>query len=230
MRKMKLGVWVACLSLAAVAAFAAESGASPGGDRPVRKRIELFNGKDFAGWTFVLRDKDVDPASVWSVRDGVVHCKGQPYGYMRTTKDYGDFRLTYEWRWVGKGTNSGCLVFMTGEDKVMPACIEAQLGSGRAGDALGLGGASFKELKAQETKTIRVPRTKDDVEKPIGEWNRMVVVCKGASMEVWVNGEHVNKATECVDPDGKTLAKGKICLQSEGGPIEFRNIVLEPLK
>src|SRR5438093_1355828 len=45
--------------------------------------IKLFNGTDLAGWMpFVDPNKKVDPAQVWSVKDGVIICQGQPFGYL----------------------------------------------------------------------------------------------------------------------------------------------------
>ena len=51
----------------------------------------------------------------------------------------------------------------------------------------------------------------------------MQVVVKGNTVDVYVNGVLQNKGT-----DAYTDA-GQICLQSEGGPIEFRNVIIEPL-
>ncbi|HEV2437926.1 MAG TPA: family 16 glycoside hydrolase, partial [Verrucomicrobiae bacterium] len=48
-------------------------------------RLELFNGKDFSGWTFCMRDH-ADPRQTWSVTNGVIHCTGEPTGYLRTTQ------------------------------------------------------------------------------------------------------------------------------------------------
>src|SRR5436190_14887057 len=62
-------------------------------------RVELFNGKDLSGWTFFMRD-NADPAKTWSVADGVIRCAGKPTGYLRTEKDYRDYKLTIEWRFV----------------------------------------------------------------------------------------------------------------------------------
>ena len=50
----------------------------------------------------------------------------------------------------------------------------------------------------------------------------MEITCKGDTIEVKINGLLQNKAT------GSTVKQGFIGLQSEGGPIEFRNITLEP--
>jgi len=47
-------------------------------------KIKLFNGKTLKNWVFVLKEPTIDTASVFSVRDGVIHISGTPFGYMRT--------------------------------------------------------------------------------------------------------------------------------------------------
>jgi len=51
----------------------------------------------------------------------------------------------------------------------------------------------------------------------------MEITCKGNEVIVLVNGVLVNHATNC------NVTRGAICLQSEGAPIEYRNVVLTPL-
>ena len=69
-----------------------------------------------------------------------------------------------------------------------------------------------------------VRKLKDSTEKPIGEWNAYDIICKDDWLVVLVNGKLQNIATKC------SIKSGKICLQSEGAPIEFRNIYIEPLE
>jgi len=38
------------------------------------------------------------PADIWSVRDGVIYCKGKPNGFLRSKKSYSNFILRAEWR------------------------------------------------------------------------------------------------------------------------------------
>lgn len=181
----------------------------------------LFNGKDFTGWVRFLPDANVDPDTVWQVKDGVIHCTGTPTGYLRTEQPYGDYRLELEWRWVEKPGNSGVLLHITGDDKVWPKSIEAQLKSDNAGDFYVIEGTDFKEHVNKDDR--RVPKKAESNEKPIGEWNKMEIECKGDTIKVYVNGVLQNEATET------SVAKGMIGLQSEGAPIEFRNIVLKTL-
>jgi len=48
--------------------------------------IQLFNGKDLKNWSFFLKDATIDPATVFTVKDGVISITGQPFGYMRTNE------------------------------------------------------------------------------------------------------------------------------------------------
>jgi hypothetical protein len=66
-------------------------------------------------------------------------------------------------------------------------------------------------------------RGKSDVEKPVGEWNRMEVVAKGNDISIFLNGVLVNQAMQ-VKP-----AKGRIQIQSEGAEMLIRRIELTPI-
>ena len=61
-------------------------------------------------------------------------------------------------------------------------------------------------------------------ERPIGQWNNYEIIVDGESVVLKVNGEIVNTATEVLE------TPGKICLQSEGEEIHFRNIRLAPIR
>src|ERR1700689_4637415 len=61
--------------------------------------VDLFNGKDFSGWTFFMRSNSV-PEKTWSITNGIIHCTGRPNGFMRTEKSFHDYKLTVEWRFL----------------------------------------------------------------------------------------------------------------------------------
>ena len=46
-------------------------------------------------------------------------------------------------------------------------------------------------------KNRRILNLTDDSEKPLGEWNKMVIECVGDEVKVWVNGDLVNHGTKC---------------------------------
>jgi hypothetical protein len=190
------------------------------------KTIDLFNGRDLDGWTYHLDDPKVKMEGVWSVKDGVLACKGRPVGYLLTKKnDYENYVLTLQWRWPGKGGNNGVLVHVTkpGALGVWPRCLEVQLGSGDAGDFWVIGTTLDMPNIEKRKSDRRHLNLTDNSEKPLGEWNTMEITCRGDAISVKINGELVNEATKL------SQSKGAIALQSEGTPIEFRNIKLRPL-
>ncbi len=67
-------------------------------------------------------------------------------------------------------------------------------------------------------------RGKHDVEKPVGEWNRLECVCAGGAITNILNGTVVNAGVNA------SLTKGKILFQSEGAEVFFRRIELLPLE
>ncbi|MHC4646386.1 MAG: 3-keto-disaccharide hydrolase [Planctomycetota bacterium] len=187
----------------------------------------LWNGKDFAGWKRFLADEKADVDEVWSVTNGVIHCKGKPNGYMRTIDDYSDYKLHLEWRWVAEPTNSGVLLHASGPDKVWPRCIEAQLKSGSAGAFVLIGGTGIsvggKFIQDTSEEYVIVDKKELSSERAAGQWNVYDIVCQGDAITLHVNGVLQNEGTRA------TETSGKICLQSEGSPIEFRNIYIESL-
>lgn len=194
---------------------------------PAGETIKLFNGKDLSGWRIWLSDSSAKPEQTFSVSDGVIHDTGTPAGYLITEDEYDNYVLRLQWRFPGKPGNSGVFVHVVGEDMIWPKGVEAQLQSGAAGDFWLVGGAQLEVDPARQDKGT--PRhfyrmkTEEPVEKPLGEWNQYEITCRGDSIELVVNGQLVNKGTN------SELTRGKILLQAEGAPIEFRNIELTPL-
>lgn len=188
--------------------------------------VALFNGRDFSGWTYYLDTPNVPMEDVWSVKDGVLVCKGQPAGYLITKKDdYQNYVLTLEWRWPEQGGNNGVLVHVTkpGELGVWPKCLEVQLASGDAGDFWVIGTTIDVENADKRREDRRHINLSDGDEKPPGEWNKMEITCRADEVLVKVNGKLVNHATNV------SQTRGAIALQSEGTPIEFRAIKLRKL-
>ncbi|HUA37165.1 MAG TPA: DUF1080 domain-containing protein [Candidatus Sulfopaludibacter sp.] len=198
------------------------SSAQPGGSAitPTRK-IQLFNGKDFSGWTFVSRDTNRPAASIWSVTHDVIVCQGKPNGYARTLQAYRDYRLRVEWRFAAGAGNSGVFLHIHPPDKVWPYCFEAQLLCGDAGEIRCNGGSKANGTTAEHPNFI--PRRQPSSEEPVGEWNSYDIICRSNTITVRVNGVLQNEVT------GTSAGSGCIGLQAEGKLVEFRNLELEPL-
>jgi hypothetical protein len=223
--KRLIAAFVAVSFVASLLIVPAVAGDAAGPVVP-RERVLLWNGKDFTGWTRFLPDPSKDVDKTWSIENDLLRCTGTPVGYMRTETSYANYHLHVEWRWPAKPGNNGVLVHMSGQDKVWPRSLECQLASGSAGDFWVIGGLEFAEhakggSRIKERRTIKLH---DSSEKAAGEWNQYDILCKDDWVVVLTNGVLQNVATKCSD------TSGKICLQSEGAPIEYRNLWLEPLE
>ncbi len=197
------------------------------------QEVNLFNGETLDGWNAFLVEPDVPMEDVWSVEDGILVCKGEPMGYLHTTKDFTSFKLTVEWRWA-PGTepgNSGVLMRINGEPKGLPRSIEAQLKSGDAGNLYGFHGMKLDGDPERTTREpdqellgefVAVSRIEGNENEP-GQWNTYEITLDGSDLTVLVNGKEVNRAWDC------ETTKGPIGLQSEGGEIHFRKVILTPL-
>jgi hypothetical protein len=182
--------------------------------------IELFNGKDFTGWTFFMRS-NAEPKLTWSIENGIIKCTGKPTGYMRTVENYRDYKVSVEWRFIKPG-NTGVTVHMQEPDAVWPATIECQGQHNDQGDFWMQGGATCKDHTTKQTRRSKMPEPSN--EKPVGEWNTFVVECRGSTVKIFVNDKLMNTATEC------SVSSGHIGLQSEGADMEVRKVSLDPLK
>ena len=189
--------------------------------------IELFNGTNFDGLTFCMKN-DADPTQTWSITNGVIHCTGTPIGYLRTKQSYSNYVVTVEWRYrsvAPKKDNTGVLVHMQLPDSVWPKCIQNQGKTQRQGDLFVMMGAECKEhLALGKDANTPVAFTGPSAEHPVGEWDTNVTVCAGNDVKAIINGKFMNEITEC------TISSGFVGIQSEGGDIEIRKMYLEPLK
>jgi hypothetical protein len=73
-------------------------------------------------------------------------------------------------------------------------------------------------------KDVKGFRGKDDIEKPVGEWNTYEIIADGDTITAILNGKTTAMGTKC------NHARGKILFQSEAAEVFFRRIDLKPLK
>jgi hypothetical protein len=215
-------VIIILMSVSSISTAQPETNNRKKSDKASDEIIQLFNGKDLNNWVFKLKDPSVDPATVFTVANGVIHITGNPFGYMRTRESYSDYKLHVEWRWPSEATNSGVFIHAQPPDSIWLKCVECQLKAGDAGDFVCMNGSDMNE-KTDKTKVF-VKKLAASSERPSGEWNTMEVVCKANTIEVKVNGILQNRGTNV------NLSSGSVCLQSEGKDIEFRNVFLSKLK
>ncbi|HYN05205.1 MAG TPA: DUF1080 domain-containing protein [Vicinamibacteria bacterium] len=214
------------LAWAAVGLLAAGVAAAGG---PAAGFVDLFNGKDLAGWVNVNTSPDT-----WSVRDGVLVCSGRPLGVMRSEKQYENFVLHVEWMHLEPGGNSGVFIWSNANppaDTRLPDGVEVQMleldwvklniRDGAVppiayvhGELFGVGGVTIvpDNPRGERSKSIQ------NLCRGRGEWNAYDVVAVDGVVKLAVNGTIVNGVSR------SSRRKGYLCLESEGGLIHFRNI------
>ncbi|HEY0741613.1 MAG TPA: DUF1080 domain-containing protein [Chryseosolibacter sp.] len=201
--------------------------------------ISLFNGKDLSGWHADVPDLDKDSTLQlpFIVRDGMLVSLGTPGGHLITDSSYSNYRLKVNYRFAGAPGNCGVLVHASTPRALygmFPKSLEVQMMHENAGDFWCI----VEDIKVPDMEKRRGPKENwgvvegkerriinltDGTEKPLGEWNTMVIECVDRSIRVWLNGVLVNDGFEC------TANQGQIAVQAEGSEVEFRKILLTPI-
>ena len=222
------------LALFVAAAAAAEDG-------PVRAFID-----DTApGWESLTEEDFAAVNSAedtWRWEDGVLHCTGRPVSVLRTAEPFENVEIVVEWMHEKPAGNSGLFVWVTPESierlteagkPGLPDGIEVQMLDhgytdkvaaqgkdttwfGTNGDVFPVGVklTPFPPLSPNGSRSF--PRKK--LAKGHGQWNHYYVRAINGEVRLWVNGEEVSGGT-AADP-----ARGYLCLESEGSPIQFRKV------
>jgi hypothetical protein len=183
----------------------------PALDRKVKawgKPVQLFSGKDLAGWKVLSTTK---PGN-WTAVDGVlVNPRGGPN--LRTEAEFGDFRLHVEFN-CPAGSNSG--IFLRGRYE-----IQVEEG-GRETAGVSRTGAVYQFLAPK-------PQLPD---RP-GEWRTLDITLVGRTITVALDGATIIDAQEIPGPtsggfNSREAEPGPLILQGDHGAVSYRNLVLTP--
>jgi hypothetical protein len=222
--------------------------AAPEGAGPLKKAFIDGTGE---GWRPLGEEDFVNvncEPETWTWKDGVAYCTGHPVGVIRMKEPIKNFELVCEWKHKQYGGNSGVFVWASQEsiDNLaagkgrLPHGIEVQvLDLGYAelyvkehkkdpdwftsqGDVFPTGPAKMTPFPPVAPKGVRSFPSKN-LTKGLNEWNHYYVRAINGEVRLWVNGEEVSGGTGC-DP-----AEGYLCLESEGAPVEYKNLRLRVL-
>lgn len=186
-----------------------------------------FNGHDLAGWVVegtASRQRDGAEIPVWSVADSAIVCDGSGFGFLRYDRELSDFVLKLQYR-LERGVNSGVGIRhakFTGERKSRPSYsgYEIQL-------------LDKVDEPPTERSTGALYRYVAPAGKPAhrqGQWNDLVVECRGPRIIVTLNGQQLHDVDQSRLPEiaGKPL-RGYVSLQNHGGDVAFRKVMLREL-
>lgn len=188
-----------------------------------------------------------DP-DTWRWTNGMAYCTGKPVGVIRSPNLVTNLEMVAQWRHLKPAGNSGIFLWATPESIKdleagkgrLPTGIEVQaLDHGYTeqyekqtkkkadwfttnGDVFPTGSARMKPFPPTAPGGQRsFPRK--NLSKGVGEWNHYYIRAINGEVRLWVNGEEVSGGTECKP------AWGYLCLESEGSPIEFRELRVREL-
>jgi hypothetical protein len=175
----------------------------------------LFDGKALKGW-------EGDP-DLWRVENGEIAGSTdkkeiKTNQFLITTKEYGDFELRLEMK-IRNG-NSGVQFRSTRLDNFVVQGLQAD-----AAHENWWGGV----YDEKGTRGVMVNGWKDKAEKVVrnGDWNEMILRCKGEDISIKINGMETAALKDSVK------MSGIIALQLHRGPgmeVRVRNVRIKELK
>ena len=187
----------------------------------------LFNGKDLTGWVLVNT-----PPETWSVEDNMLICTGKPIGEIRTDRMYQNFVMEVEWRHMVPKGNAGIFVWaddITSKGVPFHRGIEVQVlenAYGQSqhhtthGDIFPIHGATMTPVNGRGGGRAFPTEERS---KPSPEWNHYRIECNDGKISLTVNGKVVTQGAEA------NPSKGYICIESEGGVVNYRNMKIKEL-
>ena len=202
-----------------------------------QKPIPLFNQKNLKGWYAFEPEsgKQTDASKLFSVTDHMIRLHGKKAGYLMSKKSFRNFQLTVEFRWNTDTTfarknnskNSGVMYLIPKEtpDELWPKGIQFQIKEGATGDFVLLQNVTLtiKDKQTEAGKSV-VAKRFEDAFQPIGDWETLVVTCKNGVVKQELNGKLVNEGVNA------SVTEGRILLQYEGFPIDFRKVEIKKLR
>ena len=187
----------------------------------------LFNGKNFSGWVPV----NTAP-STWLIKDNMLICSGKPIGELRTERMYQNFIMEVEWRHMKPKGNAGIFVWaddITARGQPFHRGVEVQVlensygntkGYSTHGDIFPIHGATMTPVNGRGgSRAFPV----ENRSRPSPDWNHYRIVCNDGNISLAVNGKVVTKGKN------SNPRKGYICIESEGGVVHYRNMIIKEL-
>jgi hypothetical protein len=188
----------------------------------------IFDGTSLKGW------KHTAETTNWAVVNGILKHNGKQGDIkdLWSEDSYKDFTLELDWRWSGRGVmkmqpvvlpdgshkekaeieelDSG--IYLRGNNKSQVNLWNWTVGSGE------VYGYRTNNKMSAEVKAGVTPKVKAD--KPLGEWNHIIVTLKGDRLTVTLNGQVVIENAQLPG----VPETGPIALQYHGSGIDFANI------
>lgn len=204
------------------------------------KKAKNLYSENFKGWRGI--NKSVFPEKGWKAENKMIICSGEKGGDIITINEYNNFELTWEWKMVKPGANSGIKYFVKerpGDTGGYGYGIEYQMlddndyikrGQMKPNDYHTTGGA-YELYSPGDNKKVN----------PLGEWNKSKIISKNGHIEHWLNGIKILVFNRLSDDFKLKVSKSKfknvenfgihpsghILLQDHDSEIFFRKVKLK---
>ena len=182
----------------------------------------LFDGKSLQGWTA----KNTTPTT-FSVKDGFIRIEGNS-GWLQSEREYADFRLRVEVRFLTDNADSGVFVRAVGDSIFLRGWpgnsyqIQARdVTRNQSANPILIGNIYRHGNRGGETTFDSAAALR--LAKPTSEWQTFEIEVVGETLNVTLNGTVVTRAT------GLANRRGFIGLQGEAGIVEYRAIQIQEL-
>lgn len=218
---LPIGQLYALRLLAAVAAIHSLALPSKGESPP------LFDGHSLVGWT---QESGKPVGNGWEVVDGMIHRKAgvKSAGNIITSRDYGDFDLSFEWK-LAEGGNSGLKYRVRPYDGVLRGCEYQMIDDDKYRELTPRGstGSLYGLYEPNSDKHLNPP----------GTFNSARIVVHDNHVQHWLNGKLIvdakigskdwkNRVHDSKFSDMKDFARnpeGRLMLTDHGSEVWFRN-------
>lgn len=206
-------------------ASAQEASLFPGGESvPV---VTLFPAESLNAFTIYSkqRNADTDPKRVFQLKEGMLRASGDEVLFLKTKRTFKNYHLVAEYRWLDGASprDSGLMVNTVGKGRAQTALECNILDSGAKAPAFVLWGPGKREITVDGKKLVKGGIQNPEsggAEKPLGEWNRIDVICDRGRFLFKINGRLIVSGTNPVPNSGA------IMLQHNKGDIEFGRVQL----
>lgn len=207
--------------------------------------IDLFNGKNYAGFIFwiiggpersfdvkdgcmvihpIPKDQSYTKDRIFTIDDKDILSRNPLAGYTYTRKQYTNFELKFEWKYqrpidltddAAFIGNSGVFVYLTRVLRSWPQSIEIDGKYTETGKLIAHGKTQVEQTDDPAARKAAI--------RPVGQWNETHISCNDGVIKVTINGKLVTQ--------GKTdQREGAIGFQAQGATIYYRNIKVRELK
>jgi hypothetical protein len=185
--------------------------------------VSLFDGKSLQGWTVTS-----STPTTFSIKDGFINVEGNS-GWLKSDRQYSDFQLRVEVRFLTDNADSGVFVRAVGDSIFLRGWpgnsfqVQARdVTRNQTANPILIGNIYRHGNARAETNFDSAAALQ--AAKKTGEWQTLDIEVSGDRLTVSLNGTLITTAAGIANP------AGYIGLQGEAGIVEYKSIQIREIK